>query len=71
MDYGFMYGCAYLPIPNTDIVASMLTIETKDVYCDGQWTGSHKYSHKSEKIGNIAYLRKLGYACENIQGDIY
>ncbi len=69
-NYGYQFACTHLQIPDTNIVANMLTLETGSIFCDGEWTGSHEYNSR-EKIGNIAYLRSLGYKCENIKGDVY
>lgn len=69
--YGWHYVCTTYPIPNTNIVATMLSIDTKNIKCDGERTGSHEYNPHNPKIGNVAYLRSLGYKCENIYGDIY
>lgn len=70
-EYGWHYVCTTYPIPNTNIVATMLSIDTKNIKCDGERTGSHEYNPHNPKIGNVAYLRSLGYKCENIYGDIY
>ena len=69
--YGWMYSCIVVNTPNPNIQLTSLTIETKDIFCDNNWTGSHVYDWKNEKIGNVAYLRKIGYSCTNISSDIY
>ena len=69
--YGWMYSCIVVNTPNPNIQLTSLTIETKDIFCDNNWTGSHVYDWKSEKIGNVAFLRKKGYSCTNISIDIY
>ena len=70
-ELGWGYRCVHLPIPDSNIDASMLILFTKDIFCDGNWTGSHDYNYKNGKIGNVAYLRKLGFQCDNIYGNIY
>lgn len=69
--YGWMYSCIVINTPNPTVQLTSLTIETKDIFCDNNWTGSHVYDWKSEKIGNVAFLRKKGYSCTNISSDIY
>ena len=69
--FGWMYSCIVVNTPNPNIQLTSLTIETKDIFCDNNWTGSHVYDWKNEKIGNVAYLRKIGYSCTNISSDIY
>lgn len=66
-----MYSCVVVNTPNPNIQLTSLTIETKDIFCNNNWTGSHVYDWKNEKIGNVAYLRKIGYSCTNISSDIY
>lgn len=70
-EYGWGYRCSYVPIPDTDIVASMLILFTGIITCDGVQTPNFEYYFKNAKIGNVAYIRTQGYKCENIYGDVY
>lgn len=74
MEKGWRYDCIYMPIPNSDIIASMLIVSTGEYYCDNQFTANLEidwrvYKNKP-KISAISFLRDNGYECSNLV-DIY
>ncbi len=67
-EYGWVYNCPTVSVPNSDIKPVMLVISTGKFFCDGKYTKNEKYDWKKPKISSISYLREIGYPCENIEG---
>ena len=72
MNRGWRYDCIYVPIPETDIVATMLNVTSGEYYCDNAFTDnlSVNWKNYSSPISVIAYLRENGFPCTNLE-DIY
>lgn len=68
MNYGWIYNCTYVEVPNYDIKPYMLIISTGKFFCDGTYTKNEEYYWENSKISSISYLRQIGYPCENIDG---
>lgn len=67
LEYGWIYNCTFAPVPNINVVPTMLELSTGKLFCDGKYTKSEKYDYKKAKITPLEYLRTIGYPCENIK----
>lgn len=72
MARGWRYDCTYVPIPDSKIVATMLTVTSGEYYCDNAYTKNLTINWRSysSPISVISYLRDYGYPCTNLE-DIY